>query len=663
MNTDTKIWRKLLFPGLLGLLVTAAYVVGLQNELIFDDGRLADGTVRDGYGSLLQLKARLLSYGSFNWLAVLVGENWAVQRGVNILLHLGTCAAIYQLFSLLMGRIAYSEDALSTNDFTASRLAALRVGVVFFALNPVAVYAVGYLIQRSIVMATLFAVLACWAFVKGVTEKKAAWFAWTLVLYVAAVLSKEHAFLIAGLGLPLYVFLERPTWKRAAGMFLLSLVLLAAVLAVLLSLYPNLLGQVFDETSRQLTAMLDRQQAGVAEQIFVLSVLNQAGLFFYYGLLWAVPYVGWMSIDLRTPFPLTLTALPHLLGALGYLVVLAGATAAVIRRSDVWGFGGLCLLFPLILFWTEFSTVWVQDPMVLYRSYLWAIPVPALIAVLLTGFSPGTLYKSAVLLGVVLAGLTAERVWSMKSELTVWSDAVAKIDTKAPANVVGRYRAFLNRGAYHLGRFSPELALEDFRYAAALGEPTGGAWVNMAVAQQLLKQHTDALDSLAKAQAMGYKDGALYFQRGESQYALRQFAAAFDSYSTSIATPQDASVMTQSRLRRAEAAMQLQRYAAAAADFEVLAAAEPSNAKYLSGLGMSMVGAGNGAGALSAFSQLLALKPVALGYYGRALAQASLGKADAAREDLARAVQLEPGNAAYKQLQERWKSGVTLSLK
>jgi tetratricopeptide (TPR) repeat protein len=109
--------------------------------------------------------------------------------------------------------------------------------------------------------------------------------------------------------------------------------------------------------------------------------------------------------------------------------------------------------------------------------------------------------------------------------------------------------------------------------------------------------------------------------------------------------------------------MQLQRYAAAAADFEVLAAAEPSNAKYLSGLGMSMVGAGNGAGALSAFSQLLALKPVALGYYGRALAQASLGKADAAREDLARAVQLEPGNAAYKQLQERWKSGVTLSLK
>jgi len=660
---NIKSWRSLIYPVLLCLAVALPYAVGLQNDLIFDDGRLIDGTVRDGYASLLQLKARLLSYGTFNWVDALAGDSVAVQRVVNIALHLAACAALFQLFALLLPRIKYADDASSGPEFAESQLAALRIGLMVFALNPVAVYAVGYLIQRSIVMATLFAVLACWAFVKGVTEKKAAWFIWTLVLYVAAVLSKEHAFLIAGLGLPLYVFLERPTWKRATGMFCLSLVLLAAALAVLLSLYPNLLGQVFDETSRQLAAQLDRQQAGAAQQIFVLSVLNQAGLFFHYGLLWAVPYVGWMSIDMRTPFPLTLTALPQLLGAVGYLVVLVGATVAVIRRSDVWGFVGLCLLFPLILFWTEFATVWVQDPMVLYRSYLWAIPVPALVAVLLTGFSPGTLYKSAVLLAVVLAGLAAERVWSMKSELTVWSDAVAKIDTKAPANVVGRYRAFLNRGAYHLARFSAEPALEDFRYAAALGEPTGGAWVNMAVAQQLLKQHTDALDSLAKAQAMGYKDGALYFQRGESQYALGQFAAAFDSYSTSIATPQDASVVTQSRLRRAEAAMQLQRYTAAAADFEVLVAAEPANAKYLSGLGMSQVGAGNGAGALVAFNQLLALKPVALGYYGRALANAAAGKADAAREDLARAVQLEPGNTAYKQLQERWKSGVTLSLK
>jgi tetratricopeptide (TPR) repeat protein len=324
---------------------------------------------------------------------------------------------------------------------------------------------------------------------------------------------------------------------------------------------------------------------------------------------------------------------------------------------------GLCLLFPLILFWTEFSTVWIQDPMVLYRSYLWAIPVPALIAVLLTGFSPGSIYKAAVLVALVLAGAAVERVWSLKNDLTVWTDAIEKIDPRGPANALGRYRAYLNRGAYYLERFSPELALEDFKFAVVLGEPTGSAWMNSGVAQQLLKRHADALQSLARAEAMGFKYGSLFFQRGESQYALGQFAAAFDSFGTAISTPQDAAVMQQSRLRRAEAAMQLQRYAAAAADFEALLAAEPAQTKYLAGVGLSMVGMGNGAGALDTFNRLLAVKPEALGFYGRALAHAALGKTDAARGDIARAVQMEPGNAAYGQLQDRWKSGVTLSLK
>ena len=654
---------KLLFPVLLAAVVLCVYAVGLHNELIFDDGRLADGTVRDGYASLLQAKARLLSYGSFNWISIWTGENWPLQRGVNVTLHLGVCAAIYQFFKLLMGRVAYTEETSSAAGFAASQLAALRVGMVVFALNPVAVYAVGYLIQRSIVMATLLGVMACWAFVKGLIEKEARWHGLALVLYGAAVLSKEHVFLMAGMALPLYVFVARPSWQRSAAMFAASTVLLGAAFAVLLGLYPNLLGQVFDETSRQLVEQLDRQRSGMAGQVFALSVLNQASLFFYYGVLWLLPYVGWMSIDMRTAFPLTLTAMPQFVGALAYASVLAVSIAAVVRRSDIWGFVGLCLLFPLLLFWTEFSTVWVQDPMVLYRSYLWAIPLPALVAVVLTGFSPGTLYKGACLLAIVLAGLAAERVSTLRNDLSVWSDAIAKIDVRGPENVVGRYRAFLNRGAYHLGRFSPEPALEDFRFAAALGEPTGGAYLNMAVAQQLLKRHADALQSLAKAEALGYTDGALYFQRGESQYAMGQFAAAFDSFTKSIAAPQDASVVQQSRLRRAEAAMQLQRFAAAAADFEVLVAAEPGQPKYLSGLGMSLVGAGNGAAALVTFNQLLAIKPIALGFYGRALANASLGKTDAAREDIGKAVQLEPTSGAYKQLQDRWKSGVTLSLK
>lgn len=39
---------------------------------------------------------------------------------------------------------------------------------------------------------------------------------------------------------------------------------------------------------------------------------------------------------------------------------------------------------------------------------------------------------------------------SLKDDGTAWADAAEKIDTKAPANAVGRSRPFLNLGAYHL---------------------------------------------------------------------------------------------------------------------------------------------------------------------------------------------------------------------
>ena len=42
-------------------------------------------------------------------------------------------------------------------------------------------------------------------------------------------------------------------------------------------------------------------------------------------------------------------------------------------------------LLPALLFVTEFATVWVQDPFVLYRGYLWAIGIPGLVFFLFHG--------------------------------------------------------------------------------------------------------------------------------------------------------------------------------------------------------------------------------------------------------------------------------------
>ena len=633
----------------------------MRNDLVFDDARLTDGTIFDRYGALWPIKQRLLSYGSFVWTQVLFGDSTAVQRALNWALHIGAAAAIYMLMRTLLSQLKPNDNTEPEATFRQSQHAALAVGMVFFLLAPAAVYAVGYLVQRAIVMATLFSALACWAYVRGLlnhSNRGPAWLVGAFVLYGLAVLSKEQSFLLAAMALPLYVYVCRPTLKKALMVSAAALGVVALGGLLLIQAYPSLLGQYVDDTSRALVAQLSNQRPGFAADVYRLSVLHQAGLFFQYGVLWFMPYVGWMSIDLRPAFPLVMGELSNILGALAYLLLLVASIVALLRRSNAWSLAGLLLLFPLVLFWTEFATVWVNDPMVLYRSYLWAIPIPGLIALLLTGWSPKALYVGGAALALVLTALTTERVLSMESELTVWSDAIEKQGHNPPANAVGRYRAYMNRGAYYQGRFAPEAALRDFTVAHQLGEPTGGALLNAGISHQLLKRHGDALRHFDLAEAAGYKDAPLYFHRAESLAALEQFEAAANNYGKALALRQDAEVALQTRIKRADTLLRLGRYGDAAQEFAVVVQNPQAQARHFIGLGMAQVGAKNGAGALDAFNQAMKLERNALAYYGRAMAHATLGQNSNASADLDQALKLEPQNPAFQQLKQSWAKGV-----
>jgi Flp pilus assembly protein TadD len=662
MNLVKKNWSALLYAMLLSAAVLLVYGLGLQNEFIFDDARIADGSMFKAFGNLFEFKLRMLSYGSFSWIHAIAGANVAAQRVGNVLLHLGTCWALYQLFALLLTRILYAEATRAEPGFAASQVAALRVGILVYALHPVAAYAVGYLIQRSIVMATLFGVLACWAFVRGVTERKWLWHTVALLFYLMAVLSKQQVAFIAGLTFPLYIFLTRPNRARVVLIVAVAFTLLCIALTGIQQLFPHLVARIIDPESLALAGQLERQRPGALGQIYALSVLNEAALFFYYGALWMLPYVGWMSIDMHPPFPLTLTTIPHVVGAMAYLALLIAAVVAVIRRNDVWGFVGLCLLFPLILFWTEFSTVWVQDPFVLYRSYLWAIPIPALVAVLLTGFSPGALYKMASILALVLGISTVDRVSSMQNALVVWADVMDKVTVPGAPNAVGRSRAFMNHGMERLKRFEFDLAMKDFSAAHKLGAIKGEALFAMGMTRRAKGDPVGALQLLQQAESAGYTDGRLHFQRAQAFAALGSVTEAIQSYTQSLALPSAGNYEEAARADRADLAMRLSRFEDAKVDFEWLLTRSPKQTRYLMGLGLAQLGLKNATGALQTFNALMLEKPDALAYYGRALSQHQLGNKVAALEDIGKAVQMEPSNAVYKQVQESIKKGEKLSL-
>lgn len=245
------------------------YLPGLDNELLFDDvPLLKNRSLFHTYGSLLEFKQRMFSYGSFVWIEQWFGPGYWKQRLVNVILHLGSVAALYGLLKALLVQTRFSEDVETQGHFAASRIAAVQIGVALFALHPVAVYAVGYLVQRSILMATLFSLLACLAWVKALTTHRWFWFLLAPVCYGLAVLSKEHALMTVALAVPLYIYVRRPNWKTTAGVAIGAVAVLCIATGLLLHFYGDLVGSLFDAQSKAYAQQLETLQPGIPDLAF-----------------------------------------------------------------------------------------------------------------------------------------------------------------------------------------------------------------------------------------------------------------------------------------------------------------------------------------------------------------------------------------------------------
>ncbi|MBF5003867.1 tetratricopeptide repeat protein [Diaphorobacter sp. NR2-3-3-1] len=642
-----------IFAILLIAAILCVYVPGLNNQLIFDDLRLAEGDFFGSYGSLLQFKQRMLSYGSFVWVQNLFGEGWWKQHLFNVFLHVLTVGALYALFKSLLERTQFPHDIEQQEHFKSSRMAALRVGLIVFALNPVAVYVVGYLIQRSILMATLFAVLACFAYVRGLVKGGIGWFIAATVFYVAAALSKEQSALTVAMAVPLYIYVRRPSWKKIVMVSAATAVVLVLAVGAVLSIYGNLIGNLIDNQSVAYLKQLQAIDPNVGGKVYALSILNQAALFFVYGFLWMIPYVGAMSIDMRPAFPMSFGSGLHLLGAVAFVALLAASIWAVLRKDGVLRFAALCLLFPMLWFFSEFAVVWLQDPLVLYRSYLWAVGIPGLVAIALTGFKPRTIYIIGVLLALLFGGLAAERVMSMRDAETVWEDAASKIDLKAPANAVGRYRPYLNLGTERMERGRYAQAERDFMTADALNDLNGNARFSIGVALLQQKKYPDAIRAFKAAEEKGYTGQTLWFQRAEAYAALGHPKEAFDAFSTALQTggsdvndSAGAKQLTeQTHLRRAEMGMTIQKYDEAVKDYEAVLQTSPNSSRAAVGLAMALTGKGESAKAKEQMDALITRTPSGPAFYARAMAHYGMKNTAEALKDLDQATQADPANA------------------
>jgi protein O-mannosyl-transferase len=628
-----------LWVPIVGAALLAIYLPGLGNSLVYDDSYLSEGLF-DEYASMLQLQVRMLSYGTFVWIQAVFGEGWWKQRLFNLILHFAVVISLWALYrEILRHIVASAEDAAAAAPLYRSPALGLAVG--FFALNPVAVYAVAYLIQRSIVMATLFTVLALWLFARALREKKPVMHALAVGCYVMAVLSKEHAILAPLAAIPLYIVVARPPVRQLAMLAAGGSVLVAIAAAVLYQRYGRILGTPFDEYSHLYLDQLSRLAPDARRHAFPLSIMNEAWLFFRYGLDWLLPYSGWMSISLRPPFPVRWLSFPQVLGIAGYLAVLVAGFVLLFRYRDGRALIGLSVLFPALLFATEFSTVWVQDPFSLYRSYLWAIGVPGLVFFALHGPSPRILLAVGGVLSALLVWQAMDRVRSMATPESAWTDAIRKLPDDPRA--VGRWFPYLNRGSTYVEQNLFNLALRDFEASAALGDQGMGMF-NAGSILSAQGRHTEALAAFERAEKEGYKLYNLPFQRGIALFGLGRVEEGYRAMEATLAQSPESPTREIALLHLGRAGMQLGKREDAARALEQLVAREPQHkeGRYL--LGMASVMNGNPARALEVLDALVQDEPSARAHYARALANYALRRKPEALADIEAARRLGADN-------------------
>jgi hypothetical protein len=438
--------------------IAALYGQFLHNPIFFDDmyyymnNSLGQPVILK-YASFSLFDIRALPFATMAWTANILGFNLPPLRIENLLMHWLVAATLLLFTSHLYRAVLPS---VQTNENTRMGVAIL-IAVGLFSLNPIAVYAVGYLVQRSILMATLFSLLSLWSYLLG-SAKQNLTLMWTSVaLYFLATHSKEHVIMLPFVIVALTVLIHedwlahlRRNWTVFAGYIFVALFTVAQVRGYLGNAYENYSGDMLEDIQNK--------------HAFFSSVLTQSWLFFKYGLLWLFPNPNWLSIDMREPFADVYFSV-YGIALLAYLVYGVVAMRLLFKRGAA-GLAGFALLFPWLMFATELSTVRIQEIFVLYRSYVWALGGVFLLPLVFMQFNARLAVLVSSLIAATFFMVSMERLSSFSHPVLLWGDAEKLVKDK-PA-LPGVWRIYFNLGTSYMNMGRIDKAVPNMEKAAQL---------------------------------------------------------------------------------------------------------------------------------------------------------------------------------------------------
>ena len=546
-------FRHWVAAGFIAGLACGLYWPFLGSPRVFDDWVFFSGQNFSYYATHpFGLELRLPPYFSLAVTEVEIG-GMVAHRIVSLAFHIACALAIYKLIYDLLRLPANRPESASG----ANAAAWAFIGAALFAIHPVAVYGAGYLVQRTILFATLFSLLSIMLFVRGLTRGSHADAITAALMYSIAVLSKEHSVLLPAAAV-LTVALARTERRfavRHAALYL-STCVPAAIYVTLLRRW--LIGEAYEPDYSGVAIQLEGVFGhAMPDFSWSLSAVTQAGLFFKYLALWLWPDTQAMSIDVRVDFFQTWST--------GWVILKVSAFVGfgvlgvmLLRRGGRIGIAGFGMLFTWIMFLTEFSTARFQEPFVLYRSYLWAPGVLIAVAATLSAF-PRAAMAASVLAIPLLLYQAHDRLVTFSSSFLLWEDAVAKlpqrpvpwgsrtlymmareyayggqpqkaieIAEKCMAQYPDTIHCHYSRGVIHLLQGQYELALRYLTRAVELQPASGIAHHRLGLVLERLGRTGEAKAEYGRASDLGFKGADLEIKRLDSSgagFAVRKGTA------------------------------------------------------------------------------------------------------------------------------------------
>lgn len=479
--------RNYWYPVVILLTVMSLYGGFLGLPFVFDDNYFFTSGVADSYLDInnFSLSPRYVVYLLHAITLKWFGPGTMILREQGMFWHAAVAIAIF--FFLNQVQRCFIDQYADQSSALIPLLAAM-----IFALHPAAVYAAAYLNQRTIVMATFFAILT-WVFIlKGLYEDNRRWMLWSVLTYAISVLCKEHAVMVPVVGAVLGVWWTRLHKNSSTVIsmayqyrWILFLYIIIALFAVFSK--TDVLAYTYEPDATYSIGKLGLHNP------WLLSVITQGFLFFKYLILWVMPNPLWMSVYMREPFAYTWMSWPQTFGfalfilwpIIGIRMVLFSGTRAIV---------GFAMLSPWILFATELSTVRFVDIFVLYRSYLWLAPAFVVFLLLEKLVRSKAVLVALFLFPLILFPLAFNRISTFAHPFFLWDDAVRLIEAQGREKLQGAERAYYNRAVEFQRIKDYRASISDFSKAISINSEIYIAYAGRAISYAELKEFDKAFE-------------------------------------------------------------------------------------------------------------------------------------------------------------------------